>query len=276
MGFLFISLLLMVVSVCPGRMNPIPGTNITLSMDSEHSGTGDLGNNFSEGFDGTRDSEVVWNSNPDFTSNDTVAPPEPSRIGMNIMEFINQHMISIIIAGVLLVLVVVSVCTAVLVRQNYKASAYYPASYPHRTYVDEQEKEGAVKAFSEISDQLGCPPRVEVVDCSSQLKADILAAAHSLKRKPPSKAEGDMNVETPAREDSGRVSQGVGQEEGDKAVPEVGGKEVEPGPKSKATDDNGDDARAAVAPGADGDSDQEGPTLSKEEEEDEKGERGEK
>ncbi|XP_072444040.1 transmembrane protein 119b [Chiloscyllium punctatum] len=115
------------------------------------------------------------------------ATAKPTTIGAAIMGFINQYMSLIIIGGVLLILLVVIVCAIVLVRQNYKASAYYPSSYPKKKYVNEQDKRGSTKSFDEIPEKVNDEPRED----SKQLETDILTVTHNLKKKTPTKGETD-------------------------------------------------------------------------------------
>ncbi|XP_043571466.1 transmembrane protein 119b [Chiloscyllium plagiosum] len=115
------------------------------------------------------------------------ATAKPTAIGAAIMVFINQYMSLIIIGGVLLILLVVIVCAIVLVRQNYKASAYYPSSYPKKKYVNEQDKRGSTKSFDEIPEKVNDEPRED----SKQLETDILTVTHNLKKKTPTKGETD-------------------------------------------------------------------------------------
>ncbi|NXN61233.1 TM119 protein, partial [Rynchops niger] len=76
------------------------------------------------------------------------------------------------------------ICAAVIVRQKHKASAYYPSSFPKKKYVDERDKAGGARAFSEVPEKAPDPGAEEPLDGGRQLQADILAAAQNLKSPP--------------------------------------------------------------------------------------------
>uniref|UniRef100_UPI00398F43D2 transmembrane protein 119b n=1 Tax=Pristiophorus japonicus TaxID=55135 RepID=UPI00398F43D2 len=192
-----------------------------------------------------------------FRSATTAIPSDPVPIGAAIMDFINHYMILIIIAAILLVLLIIIVCTVVLVKQNYKASAYYPSSYPKKTYVDEQDKRGSAKSFDEVPEKVSDDPKEEGANSSKQLKTDILTVTHNLKKKTPSKGEGKAQGEAAEK---GEPSQAADQEGGTVTSPEVGAKDGE-GQKPDARESKGDSA--TKSPGTEG-KEEGGETLSKE------------
>ncbi|KAK2495876.1 hypothetical protein MC885_017813 [Smutsia gigantea] len=108
-------------------------------------------------------------------------PKPPTNFLDGIVDFFRQHVMLIAVVGSLALLLMSTVCAAVVTRQKHKASAYYPSSFPKRKYVDQSDRAGGPRAFSEVPDRAPDSRPEEALDSSQQLQADILAATQNLR-----------------------------------------------------------------------------------------------
>lgn len=98
-----------------------------------------------------------------------------------LVDFFKEYLLLVVVVSSLSFVLLFIICAAVIVRQKHKASAYYPSSFPKKKYVDERDKSGGARAFSEVPDKAPEAGAEEPLDGSRQLQADILAAAQNLK-----------------------------------------------------------------------------------------------
>ncbi|KAF5929188.1 hypothetical protein HPG69_019209 [Diceros bicornis minor] len=131
-------------------------------------------------------------------------PRPPTNFLDGIVDFFRQYVMLIAVVGSLAFLLMFIVCAALITRQKHKASAYYPSSFPKKKYVDQSDRAGGPRAFSEVPDRGPAGRPEEALDSSQQLQADILAATQNLKS--PARA-------APGAGDGARGTEGKSQEE---------------------------------------------------------------
>ncbi|XP_038619420.1 transmembrane protein 119 [Tachyglossus aculeatus] len=128
--------------------------------------------------------------------------PDPATTNFldGIVDFFKEYMLLISVVGSLAFLLLFIVCTALIVRQKHKASAYYPSSFPKKKYVHPSDKAGGGRAFSEVPEKPPAAQPQEPLDASCQLQADILAATQNLRspaRGPSADGDGVLMEERP-------------------------------------------------------------------------------
>lgn len=124
-------------------------------------------------------------------------PVPPTNLLEGIMDFFRQYVMLIAVVGSLTFLIMFIVCAALITRQKHKATAYYPSSFPEKKYVDQRDRAGGPRAFSEVPDKAPDSRPEEGLDSSHQLQADILAATQNLRspaRALPGNGEGAKPV----------------------------------------------------------------------------------
>ncbi|XP_066871341.1 transmembrane protein 119 isoform X1 [Kogia breviceps] len=131
-------------------------------------------------------------------------PKPPTNFLDGIVDFFRQYVMLIAVVGSLVFLLMFTICAALITRQKHKASAYYPSSFPKKKYVDQSDRAGGARAFSEVPDRAPDGRPEEALDSSQQLQADILAATQNLKS--PARA-------APGVGDGARMLEGKSEEE---------------------------------------------------------------
>ncbi|XP_067556566.1 transmembrane protein 119 isoform X2 [Pseudorca crassidens] len=131
-------------------------------------------------------------------------PKPPTNFLDGIVDFFRQYVMLIAVVGSLVFLLLFTICAALITRQKHKASAYYPSSFPKKKYVDQSDRAGGPRAFSEVPDRAPDGRPDEARDSSQQLQADILAATQNLKS--PARAALGMG-------DGARMMEGKSEEE---------------------------------------------------------------
>uniref|UniRef100_A0A8C6QRL2 Transmembrane protein 119 n=2 Tax=Nannospalax galili TaxID=1026970 RepID=A0A8C6QRL2_NANGA len=125
-------------------------------------------------------------------------PAPPTNLLDGIMDFFRQYVMLIAVVGSLAFLLMFIVCAALITRQKHKATAYYPSSFPKKKYVDQSDRAGGPRIFSEVPDRAPDSRPEEALDSSQQLQADILAATQNLRspaRAMPGSGDGARPVE---------------------------------------------------------------------------------
>ncbi|XP_004718134.2 transmembrane protein 119 [Echinops telfairi] len=146
-------------------------------------------------------------------------PQSPPNFLDGILDFFQHYVLLVAVVGSLTLLLVCVTCAALITRQKHKASAYYPSSFPKKKYVDQSDRAGGPRAFSEVPDRAPEGRPDEALVSSQQLQADILAATQNLKspvKATPGAGDGAVVVELKAQEEAEEAEQGEGGQEADK------------------------------------------------------------
>ncbi|GAB1290018.1 Transmembrane protein 119 [Apodemus speciosus] len=187
-------------------------------------------------------------------------PVPPTNLLDGIMDFFRQYVMLIAVVGSLTFLIMFIVCAALITRQKHKATAYYPSSFPEKKYVDQRDRAGGPRAFSEVPDRAPDSRPEEGLDSSQQLQADILAATQNLRspaRALPGSGEGTKPAKGLEEEELG------GQEEAQEApvcgvteeklgLPEESASEEAEGVPAASEGQRGPEGSSSLAQGSQG------------------------
>ncbi|XP_007231465.3 transmembrane protein 119b [Astyanax mexicanus] len=96
-------------------------------------------------------------------------------------DFLRENLFLILVVTCLIVLVVFIVCSAVVLSNRRKVSAYYPCSFPSKMYVDETDKTGGEPVFTSVPEKVTSSSVEEPANSVKQLHEDIMLAARNLR-----------------------------------------------------------------------------------------------
>ncbi|XP_049594183.1 transmembrane protein 119b [Syngnathus scovelli] len=138
------------------------------------------------------------------------APPD---LLSQVVDFLRDHMVLVLVVASLLLIALLAVCGAVFLTRRRKFHTYYPSSYPAKMYVDQQDKSGGARGFHEIPEKktpAATHRESQLTDSNKQLQADITRVAKSL-RTPTKTLEDGSRTETPDESPPGPVADQAGE-----------------------------------------------------------------
>lgn len=157
------------------------------------------------------------------------------------VNFMEENMLLILVAGSFILLVFLIICGAIFMSRRRKVNAYYPSSFPSKMYVDHRDKTGGANPFNEVPEKPAPEQQSEPVDSHKQLQADIMRAAKSLRT--PIKS-----VEAAEESDPGQKVAGCSPEDSSKPDGSVLGQQLPSVPVEKELSELCDSEAAADSP----------------------------
>ncbi|XP_052448778.1 transmembrane protein 119 [Carassius gibelio] len=98
-----------------------------------------------------------------------------------LVDFLEENHLLIIVITTLLLLIVTILCLAAILSRRRKVSTYYPCAFPSKMYVDERDKTGGARFFSEVLEKAKTSSSEEPVNSARQLQEDIMLATKNLR-----------------------------------------------------------------------------------------------
>ncbi|XP_043095828.1 transmembrane protein 119b [Puntigrus tetrazona] len=98
-----------------------------------------------------------------------------------LVDFLRENHLPIIVIATLLFLIITILCSAAILSRRRKVSTYYPCAFPSKMYVDERDKTGGERFFSEVPEKANTSSSEEPVNTARQLQEDIMLATKNLR-----------------------------------------------------------------------------------------------
>lgn len=132
-----------------------------------------------------------------------------------LVDFLQENHLPIIVITTLLFLIITILCSAAILSRRRKVSTYYPCAFPSKMYVDERDKTGGARFFSEIPEKAITSSSEEPVNSARQLQEDIMLATKNLRTpiKTPWKEKNEVAEDQNHVEDEGSAQCDKSQEE---------------------------------------------------------------
>lgn len=132
-----------------------------------------------------------------------------------LVDFLQENHLPIIVITTLLFLIITILCSAAILSRRRKVSTYYPCAFPSKMYVDEQDKNGGARFFSEVPEKANTSSSEEPVNSARQLQEDIMLATKNLRTpiKTPWKEKNEVAEDQKHAEDEGSAQCDKSQEE---------------------------------------------------------------
>ncbi|XP_059406675.1 transmembrane protein 119-like [Carassius carassius] len=134
-----------------------------------------------------------------------------------LVEFLQENHLPIIVITTLLFLIITILCSAAILSHRRKVSTYYPCAFPPKMYVDEQDKTGGARFFSEVPEKANTSSSSseEPVNSARKLQEDIMLATKNLRTpiKTPWREKNEVAEDQKHAKDEGTAQCDKSQEE---------------------------------------------------------------
>uniref|UniRef100_A0A8C1UXK9 Transmembrane protein 119b n=1 Tax=Cyprinus carpio TaxID=7962 RepID=A0A8C1UXK9_CYPCA len=98
-----------------------------------------------------------------------------------LVDFLQENHLPIIVITTLLLLIITILGLAAILSHRHKVSTYYPCAFPSKMYVDDRDKTGGVRFFSEVLEKANTSSSEEPVNSARRLQEDIMLATKNLR-----------------------------------------------------------------------------------------------